>query len=359
MMIAIVIIASCRKQELASDDSTPISSTTLEKIKSKGFSTYGVQKFNNGYIVEGDIFLTEKSLNDVANSTLLSIGKTEQYRTNNRVTGLPRVITVSVTNLSQTFIDATDIAISRYNGLNLRITFQRVSSGGNINIIGFYKGPNADNTITLGSAGFPDSNGNPYNEIQLNTYYYNNFFDVNLLASTIQHEIGHTIGLRHTDYTTRGSCPYANQGDEGQTDDGAIHIPGTPYNTDTESLMLACSNGTDRSFNPNDIYAFEYLYGIPRNITGEVSSDQSGSTGVYFYNSANNDLVYSFGFGGSGPFAQNTILPNGLYNIKVEHFGSKPSFSLQLGSSQSINNIVGSTTINNVNIQNAIHIKIF
>lgn len=356
----IAIISSCHKQEIPSDNTGgAIPKSILEKIKAKGFSTFGVQRLDKGYIVEGDIFLSEKSLDETPNVTTLAVAKTEQYRTNNCVLGLPRVITISVSNLSQSFIDATDIAINRYNSLGLRISFQRVSSGGNINVIGFYKLPNPDNTITLGSAGFPDNSGNPYNEIKLNTYYYNNSFSVNLLASTIQHEIGHTIGLRHTDYTTRGSCPYSNQYDEGQEEEGAIHIPGTPYTTDAESFMLACSNNTDRTFNPNDVYALEYLYGIPRNVTGEVSSDQSGTTSIYFYNASNNDLVYSFGFGGSGSFAQNTILPNGIYNIKIEHRSSKPTFSLQVTSRVPIYNISNAVTINNVELQGAINFKIF
>jgi hypothetical protein len=78
------------------------------------------------------------------------------------------------------------------------------------------------------------------------------------VGSVIQHEIGHCIGFRHTDYATRSSCNQnVNEGDAGY---GAIHIPGTPTGFDANSWMLACSNGGDRTFNANDIIALNYLY---------------------------------------------------------------------------------------------------
>jgi hypothetical protein len=40
----------------------------------------------------------------------------------------------------------------------------------------------------------------------------------------------------------------------------AILINGTPSGFDSESFMLGCSAGTDRTFNPNDVIALNYLY---------------------------------------------------------------------------------------------------
>jgi hypothetical protein len=68
--------------------------------------------------------------------------------------------------------------------------------------------------------------------------------------------------MRHTDYFNRNlSCGTGGGGNEGSSGVGAIHIPGTPTKTfDAGSWMLACSSGTDRTFNANDKIALNYLY---------------------------------------------------------------------------------------------------
>ncbi|MCW3467090.1 zinc-dependent metalloprotease [Chitinophaga nivalis] len=93
-----------------------------------------VRKTKEGYVVEGDILLTAENLASTASSLTLRIAGTEQYRTTNLVGSLPRVITVSTSGLPATYTAALDEAIARYNALNLRITFQRVGSNGEIGI---------------------------------------------------------------------------------------------------------------------------------------------------------------------------------------------------------------------------------
>ncbi|MEL6841818.1 MAG: M57 family metalloprotease, partial [Bacteroidota bacterium] len=76
----------------------------------------------------------------------------------------------------------------------------------------------------------------------------------------ITHEIGHCLGLRHTDYFNRSlSC--GSGGNEGSAGVGAVHIPGTPTGFDANSIMLACFNSSeDGEFGPFDRVALEYLY---------------------------------------------------------------------------------------------------
>ena len=135
-------VISCKKNERAPEQAqAAVSQQVLDKIEQLGFSSENVIARNGGFLVEGDILLTEENLKSDPKSPSLRIAQDEQYRTTNLVTGLPRVITVSVSNLTTPYSQATDIAIARYNAQNLRITFQRVSSGGNIDIIGFNEGP--------------------------------------------------------------------------------------------------------------------------------------------------------------------------------------------------------------------------
>jgi hypothetical protein len=260
-LMASALIVSCKKDAVKSTASSEISDETKAKIYALGFGTDNVKKVEGGYLVENDIVLTEENLNTKINSPFLRIAESEQYRTTNLVSvSGTRNITVRVSGLGTAFITGADTAIARYNRAGLNITFSRITSGtADITIQGFSQGPSGG-FITLGSAGFPTASGNPYNQILMNTHSqaYGTNPNVLYVGSVIQHEIGHCIGFRHTDYNTRSSC---NQNvNEGAAPYGAIYIPGTPTGFDANSWMLACSNGGNRTFNANDIVALNYLY---------------------------------------------------------------------------------------------------
>jgi hypothetical protein len=256
-----LFVISCNKHTRNTAVQPGISDETLAKISALGFSNQNVHKTDAGYLVEDDIVLTDELLNSVPEQQLLRIANTEQYRTTNLVTRLPRTVTVKVSNLGTAFIAGTDTAIARYNRLHLQLTFQRITSGtANISIVGFNQGPSGG-FITLGSSGFPTS-GNPYNTIQLNTNQaaYGSNPSVLYVGSVIQHEMGHCIGMRHTDYANRAYSCGGTPTNEGSSGVGAVLIPGTPSGPDANSWMLACSNGGNRTFNANDVIALNYLY---------------------------------------------------------------------------------------------------
>lgn len=250
--LATFTFAACTKdvKEPVQDE---VSQETLALIKNAGFSTENVQRTEGGYLVEGDIILTDAELKQKTESPFLLIAQEEQYRTTNLVTGLPRAITVSISGSPSTnFVNAVDAAIARYNAQNLRLTFSRVPSGGNINIRLVNTGQ------YIASAGFPTNTGNPYHEIKYANRYAS--YSLGFMTTVIAHEMGHCIGFRHTDYMNRAySC--GSGGNEGASTVGAIHIPGTPTTPDKASWMLAClSSTTDRPFNSNDKTALAYLY---------------------------------------------------------------------------------------------------
>jgi hypothetical protein len=254
LILSLVTLAiSCKKDAKVSTSN--ISQDVLDKISALGFSNKNVVQDEDGYIVEGDILLTPQHLNNSPfNATLLRIAGVEQYRTFNLVTALPRVITVSVSSrLPSYIVSATDEAINRYNAENLLVTFQRVSSGGNIDIV---KGAGS----YLASAGFPTSTGDPYNQIKVNTTQLNGQ-PLNTVASVIAHEMGHCIGFRHTDYMDRSFSCGGSPTNEGASTVGAVLIPGTPSGPDAGSWMLSCiGSGQNRPFNSNDKTALSYLY---------------------------------------------------------------------------------------------------
>jgi hypothetical protein len=251
ILAATITLTSCKKE--VNESATEISEETLSKIYNHGFGTSNVQKTEDGYLVEGDIILTEEFLNSAPGGNLLRIANNEQYHTTNLVTGLPRVITISTSGSVSANVSAgIDGAIARYNAENLQITMQRVTSGGDIVI----KMVNGGGYIA--SAGFP-SGGNPYNLVKFNRAYQN--YSVNFITTVMAHEIGHCIGFRHTDYMDRSYSCGGSPSNEGASTVGAIHIPGTPTGPDSGSWMLAClSSTTNRPFNNNDKTALNYLY---------------------------------------------------------------------------------------------------
>ncbi len=213
---AVIVVVSCSK----SKDVTPadeISAEVKAKVQALGFGTGSLVKHEDGYLVEGDIILTPEFLDSKPNYTLLRVGSEEHYRTTNLVTGLPRVITVSISSqLSSIYVSALDEAINRYNALGMRITFQRVTSGAKISIV--KAGGNF-----LASAGFPTSAGEPYNQIKVNATQLNSQ-PMLTIASVLAHEIGHCIGFRHTDYMSRQYSCGGSPSNEGASTVGAVHI---------------------------------------------------------------------------------------------------------------------------------------
>lgn len=248
------------KDEVAPDGTVP--DDIAAQLADMGFFTQeGLFKVDGGYVVEGDIFIAESRLKEIKQAVALGLATPEQYSTDNLVTGLPRTIQVWVsTSFSSKYFSAVDNAIGRYNAEGLGLSFQRTTtrSQADIEIVPspWYYGWFG----ILGSAGFPTASGDPHNQIMLTRSYYDGVSDLGALTTTIAHEMGHCIGFRHTDYMDRSySCGGAAD-NEGASDVGANHIPGTPTTPDALSWMLACSDGSDRPFNSNDKVALDYLY---------------------------------------------------------------------------------------------------
>jgi hypothetical protein len=267
--VAVVLLTtgmiSCKKEARQSENEVPES--VLAQIKAQGFSTVNVQRTNDGYLVEGDILLTQNELNTSPSSPNMMIANEEQYRTFNLVDPVKHAtISVALSNSSSqhdaAFSAALDEALKRYNAEGMKISFSRVSpsQSPDITVVAYY-----ENSSTLGSAGFPNNSGDPYSQVKMNTYHYSTSTgssNVNYIGTIIAHEIGHCIGFRHTDYMRRSySCGYGGNEGQSTTGVGAVHIPGTPTNPDARSWMLACiGSGVNRPFNANDKVALAYVY---------------------------------------------------------------------------------------------------
>ena len=237
LLIFSISFNGCAPEVIDAGEKT-LPQSVLNKISKLGFSTDGAFAVEEGYIIEGDIFITDAELNSIP--VEVTVPTEEQYHTFNLVTGTPRTINIYVDGKADSQVPAVNEAISRYNSENLTITFQRVS-----------KKKDADITVSaaprnaryLASAGFPSAGGDPHNSIKVNLGSVNGQ-PLGTQASIMAHEIGHCIGFRHTDWFDRsiscGGAP-ANEGQE-NSGVGAVHIPGTPTGASNakQSFMLSC-----------------------------------------------------------------------------------------------------------------------
>jgi hypothetical protein len=182
-------------------------------------------------------------------------GEAEQYRTTNLVSASVDTICIDGSRMTGVFSTALDDAIANYNAVGL--SFQMIRTTGNgagcdAVISGKISGP------VGGSAGFP-SGGLPYNKFNIGSGLKS--FDINTIEHVITHELGHTIGFRHSDYFNRSiSC--GSGGNEGDGGVGAILIPGTPSGaTVGGSVMNSCFRTLeDGEFTSSDVTALRALY---------------------------------------------------------------------------------------------------
>jgi len=264
---AALLLTACKK-DVKESRSDAISPEILGLIKKQGFGTSTAQKVEGGYLVEGDILLTEEHLRSTPRYEMLRVGTEEQYRTSNTVLGLPRIVTVRVsTTLGTSALDSfrywvsTRDACNRYNavvGLTLRFVIRpfRSTIASNITITAAPSG-----VSYLASAGFPTDQGNPFNIVRVNRPVLNGWAQVTR-TTIMAHELGHCIGYRHTDWMARQfSCGGAPSNEGAADPPGAKWIPGTPTGPVAGSWMLACiGNGVNRPFIASDIAALRWLY---------------------------------------------------------------------------------------------------
>jgi hypothetical protein len=195
---------------------------------------------------------------------LQQLVQAKQYRTTNLIEGNNQNIDIlgytggsqALSNRAQT---ALQQAVENFNQLNTTLQFN-LTFGTNFQAADMVVYDNSINNpgSSGGVAGFPTADGKPNKFVQI---YGIDQFSTDVNEHVITHEIGHSVGFRHTDWFDRLSCPSSSQGNEGTGADGAIQIPGTPSGRDLTSVMQACfSLSVTGEFNGNDVTALEFMY---------------------------------------------------------------------------------------------------
>jgi len=184
-------------------------------------------------------------------------GTAEQYRTTNLVgSGVTKICIIPTSQFDSysTLSAGLDLAIANYNSQGLQFTMVRGSASDCSATI------SARTTSgTGGSAGFP-TGGKPYGTINIGVGLQSYSTDVS--EHVITHELGHCIGFRHSDYYDRSISCGGSATNEGASNVGAIHIPGTPTTASRGgSIMNSCFSASESGeWSSSDRTALSYLY---------------------------------------------------------------------------------------------------
>jgi len=266
-------LASCENEPLNAVD-TPASQEIIDglvnaKIGAEYLSKRIIENADGEptlhYKVQGDIYMTaDQILHPENHQNPITKIDTElaskQYRTT-YIVYPERTIHIRILNSGPEALSTdqqTGIvwAINDYNALNigLKFTYSRGANRDGHPIVAKRVNWLGNNS---GEAGFPTL-GNPFHTIHVG----NTTLGRNYAKALMMHELGHCIGLRHTNWYKRNTtCENVANDNEGRGWMGAVYIPGTSAGdgNDWNSVMQACI-GDQQGFSRDDKKALRAMY---------------------------------------------------------------------------------------------------
>jgi len=228
IFLSLFVVLSCDQREERIAPETTTQNDALSKHfkfleESTGFERKDIVYEAKGdrFIIDNDIVISKKAVEDYLIKGTPTVSdpnkRTEQRRYtyivgNSYITNVKYYIGGSVPSSWRTAISQ---AIAQWNAVTgTKVFMSEVSSSSNANVIVDAQYDNVNNWVAR--AALPYSNGAPGGGLTVNTYH--NGMEAGQKLFAMAHEMGHNIGLLHTNLT-----------------DGAI-IPGTPQ-TDANSVM--------------------------------------------------------------------------------------------------------------------------
>ena len=256
------LFLSCEEPEEAiTPDATTVSADGIsEEVKEQlarlNFDVSDLTKVGEDYLVEGDMLISPESLANMVSSAATEGPQGEQYRASTLVDRGMRTIRIRTSDNGVRFSRAVNRAINNFNALGLTFTMVRVPFNESADITVW----RSEEFDRWGVAQYPKSRlifpVRPGGYVKLAASLFDQ--DDNFIEHVVTHELGHTVGLRHTDWYDRSlSCGGTPRKDTGGS---FIRIPGTPK-YDPSSVMRSCTNGNlDGEFSFNDRQALREIY---------------------------------------------------------------------------------------------------
>ena len=259
-----ILLFSCKKgvNESPGTD-TSKQGDVYAYIKGLGYEDSEIKDIGDHYLVDGDIiFRKDRDLSPKA--------QTEQYGSGNYVgyNEQPNIV-VYLDPSVQNFETEINAAVAMLNNVpNCRINFTTTLT-------------TTDRDITITSANLGTScgqgsypmNGRAGSDIFVNTAMASSY-TLNQWKNLIGHLLGHSLGLRHTNWVARHEAQQIT--DPLGAHANAVHILGTPTGEDPASIMNDAQCGAETELSNYDILALQTIY-------PEAPPAPSGSVPVFRY----------------------------------------------------------------------------
>ncbi len=258
-LISVIVIAILTGCQSSVNDASQIkedsnqSLTDIEILVENGFPKDLIESKEDYYLVDGDIMILKSQLNEMRGKS--DDGPKSKQAYGGAGWGLVHINSVdditiaAASNVPSAWKSTIQSAVSNWNNLsNSRVSFTYQSSPSNPDIMVYY------NAYSGGFYAVADQayENNPGSYIYINSLVASGLTSLER-EEIITHELGHTIGFRHTDWQNSGES-------------SANNIPFTP-SFDSQSVMNSGSGGLRswNGFSSNDVVATRVLY--PNSLT--------------------------------------------------------------------------------------------
>lgn len=336
------------EQEVTSSTTISTNMSDYSIISSLGLDTTSVVDLGEYYVAEGDILLFKNKITEyLYKDDATSI--TKQARTSSIVndTNIKNVkvkIDESLGGVSN-WTEALENAILLYNNTITNIYITKVTSDYDLLI----KEDTSIGSDVLGQGTFPAS-GKVGELIKINTNY--NYLSLSQKIFLLVHELGHNLGLRHTNWSGLGEAE-TGIGIDGTPNSGSSPDPSSVMNGRTGSYYWS-------NFSYYDIVALHALY--PRtnfkikasvaNISalGIVEYTINNYSGSATWTAVENATIVS---GQGSNTATFSASGNDFIKVSAEYYDSNYSFTLYDNSSVWVGKPYGPNIVTGVSIFNA------